>query len=421
MQQPLFGGDRDALNNAATEYSSVFGGVAWVATENQRTQVVTSAGTIDSLFVELSADPGTSPDAYRFTLRKNGADTTLTCTITADDTTGSDVAHSVAVVAGDLISIQCEPLNTPSATPTALWAMRFTGTTAKESLLLGHLQISSSATRYTGVMIGGAASSATEDDVRQVCPTAGVIKNLYVSLSADPGTDPDAYRFTLRVNGASSDLTCTVTADATTGNDTAHTVTVAAGDRLTLMFEPLNTPATDAIRVAYGMTFVADIDGESIVMSFSTDDLDNAATTYSKIGGSFGSTAWSTTETESQQLGQTCVLRKFYVLLSAAPNTGNTYTFTPRVNAASPTGGLSVAITGAATTGSDVTNEVAIADGDNVALMCVPASTPDVVDAYWGLVCYIASIKTVNGLAWGSVKTMNGQTHATTATINGLS
>ncbi len=405
MQQILFGGNSDALNNAATEYNAVGTGTSWDATESSRTQVVGAAGTIDSLFVELSEDPGTSPDAYRFTLRVNGASPPngLVVTITADDTTGSDVAHSVAVVVGDVISIQCEPLETPSATPSAQWSMRFTGTTAKESLLLGHLATSNTVTRYTGASTGGASSSTTEDDVRQVCPTAGTIKNLCVNLAEDPGTDPDGYRFTLRVNGASppNGLVVTITADAKTGSDTAHTVTVAAGDRLTLMFEPLNDPATTGIRTAFGMAFVADIDGESVMLGGSSNDLDNAATEYNLLFGCFGTTAWSATEADKQQLGQGCVLRKFYVLLSAAPGAGNTYTFTPRVNAASPADGLVVAIAGTDTTGNDTTHSIAVADGDNLALMCVPDSTPDIVDAYWGLVCQVpqTTAKAISGAA----------------------
>lgn len=423
MKQILFGGQpNDPLNNAATEYSSVSGGTTWNATETARTQCISAPGTIDSLYVELTADPGTAPDAYRFTLRKNGADTTLTCTITANDVAGSDVAHSVAVVAGDVICIQAEALNTPSATPGAQWTMRFTGTNAGESLVLGHTSCSTAETRYSGIHTGNSANSATEGEVRQVCPTAGTLKNLYISLSIDPGTSPDAYTYTLRKNGADTTLTCTIVADNTTGNDTAHTVAVVAGDVLTMSIAPVSTPSGQP-RAAFGFTFAPTIDGESILMGGSTDDLNNAATEYIKLGGGAGSgIVWDATETNVQSLGQVCVLRKLYVLLSAAPNTGNTYTFTPRVNAGSPADGLSVAITGTATTGNDTTHAIHLTAGDNVALMVVPASTPDVADAYWGLVCYTGVIADAASAiaAATSVSALSTQVVSSMAAINAV-
>ncbi len=104
-----------------------------------------------------------------------------------------------------------------------------------------------------------------------------------MSLSADPGTDPDAYTFTLRKNGADTGLTCTIVADATTGNDTTHTVSVVAGDVLTMAAVPVSTPATTNIIVSFGMTFLADIDGESIILGGLSDDLSNSATEYAPL------------------------------------------------------------------------------------------------------------------------------------------
>lgn len=421
MKQVLFGGRYDALSNVAIEYAPIGCSSNWTTTESARAVVVSAPGAIDRLFVELDAAPGSGAgDAYRFTLRLNGADTTLTCTITQPDVAGSDVTHSVAVVAGDVITIQSEYLNTPSETPRAQYAVRFTGTNVQESLLVGNLYgVNNAALAYHSVQ-GLSADTATENDARQVCPTAGTISDLYINCSEDPGTDPDAYRVTLRLNGASTTLTCTVTANATTANDTTHSVAVVAGDVLTMMAEPLNSPSATP-NIAFGMTFTADTDGESIITGGYNDPLDNAATEYNILVNGSYTVAWTATEAAAQELGLSCTLRKLHVLLSAAPGAGNTYTFTPRVNAASPADGLSVAITGTDTTGSDLTHSVVVADSDNLALMCVPDSSPDAANAYWGLVQYISTIKSVNGLVWDSVKTINGQTQATTATINGWS
>jgi hypothetical protein len=64
------------------------------------------AGTLKNFTVRLDAalSGGTS---IAYTVRKNGIATTLTCTITTASAalTFSDVTHTVAFVAGDLISI----------------------------------------------------------------------------------------------------------------------------------------------------------------------------------------------------------------------------------------------------------------------------------------------------------------------------
>ncbi|GAJ11751.1 unnamed protein product, partial [marine sediment metagenome] len=242
--------------------------------------------------------------------------------------------------------------------------------------------LSNIATEYAQVMGETWSPSSTENDYRQVCPTSGKIKNLYVALNVDPGTSPDAYRFTLRVNKADSALTVTITADDTTGNDTAHEVTVAAGDVLTMKIEPLNGPSATPY-ACWGMTFVPDTDGESIVIAGTDNSLNTGVTEYIYLAGNWSS--WSADELK-HTLGQSCTLKKLYVLLSAAPGDGKSYTFTLRKPGNGQIdGNLTVTITGAAaTTGNDVAHTDAISNDDYLDLECTPANTPTEADAYWG-------------------------------------
>ncbi len=390
MQQILFGGTYDQLSSSATEYNNVSGGYEWNATATYRQQAISCPGTIDRLFVELSADPGTAPDAYTFTLMKNGDATALTCSIVANDTAGSDTAHSVAVAAGDLVVLRCEPVSGPDASPRAQWAMRFTSTNTKESLILGNSYTDNGGTAYAPLACGagGSSYSATESDAQQVCAAAGTIKNLYVALSIDPGTNPDAYTFTLRVNGVDTTLTCTIVADNTTGNDTAHSVSVSPGDLLSMSMVPVSTPSARPY-VQFGLCFAPTTDGQSLILGGAVDSLSASTTEYIRpcaIGEGQGE--WSTTEENEQQLGLACTIKNLYIKLTDSPGAGNSYAFTLRNNAGATA--LTATVSGTDTTANDTAHEATIADGDNLSLQSVPDDTPTVRSARWGMVCYIA-------------------------------
>jgi hypothetical protein len=337
--------------------------------------------------VELSGVPGTHP--YLITLYVNGNPSAVAVTIAADGTTGVDT-DSVDVSAGDYVYLKCtRPDGDPANTPSARWSILWTGDTANESIIMGGAQGVVDATAYAPISNGAYYSNATEALTCQCIPTGGTLKSLYVRLATDPGAAPDAYTFTLRKAGDTT-LTCTITADNTTGNDTAHTVAVVAGDLVDMAIVPVETPAT-ASYVAWGMVFAATTDGESLILGGNTDSPSNSATQYANLQTGIIGAGWQ--NTEAQQGGQAhasnAILRNFYVALQNAPDVGNTFTFTVRKTGPASTD-LVIAITGAATTGSDTAHTYTMADYDDMAIMSVPDSTPTTGCVYWGLVCYIA-------------------------------
>ena len=398
MKQGLLAGKADALNNGATEYHVPFGAHSWSATELARCQGVSAPGTISKLRVELSGGP--TNGSYTFTLRRGtggGAmgDTALTCNIADAAVSGSDLVNTVAIVAGDELNIQCEPIDTPDATPNAQFSFVFIGTNANESNCFTGLSTSSVATYY-GFLVGGMSGSyvsATEAATYVVIPTGGTLKNMYVQCATAPGAGKTT-TFTVRKsavadtqppNMQNTSLAVTLVDAETSGNHQANPVTVAAGDVITIC------AATDgaASYASIGITFEATIDGESLVCGGSDNNLPDVDTEYIGLISTYLPT-WLATEASRQQLSQGCVFKKLYVALSGSPGTDNNYAFTVRQNAASPGSGLVVTIADAATSGNDTSNDVTIAANDNVNLMVVPTSAPTVRDAYWGMVCYIA-------------------------------
>jgi len=101
------------LHNRDVRYVPMFNaGVSNAEGEVQ--QFLPTAGTVSNFYVILNTDPGNGK-SYTFVVRKNGADTPVTCTISDTDTTGSDLTNSVSFAAGDYISIMVTPASRPTA------------------------------------------------------------------------------------------------------------------------------------------------------------------------------------------------------------------------------------------------------------------------------------------------------------------
>ena len=76
---------------------------------------MTRAGTIRELYARVTTAPGVG-NSRVFRIRLNAVNTALTVTIAGANTTGNDVVNTVAVVAGDLISIALTRVGAANAT-----------------------------------------------------------------------------------------------------------------------------------------------------------------------------------------------------------------------------------------------------------------------------------------------------------------
>lgn len=390
MKQLIIGGYWASLSDTTTAYNTVSGGYTWSNVANTRIQIVSTPGILSNFAIELSEAPG-GGGSYTLTILNVTQGTSLGVTIIDPDLTGINTG-TLVVAAGDKIEIQ-STYDAPTNTPKAWWSVLFEGDNAKESLILGVGLCASAATRYEPIAHGSNTNAALESFTYQIIPTSGTIKNLYVDLSASPGTAPDAYRFTLRVNGANSDdgvgnpLQVTIVADDTAGNDAIHSIPVSAGDYVDLMIEPLETPSSSPI-VGWGMTFLADTDGESIILGQSLDKPTLAQTEYNHIITTDYSRAWTTTEGQRYTGGQSGItLKKFYVMLSE-PSI-DSYVLNVRATSAGGNTGITITITAGNTTGNDTINTYSIGNYDDLDISCLAAGTAVMV--YWGLVCYIAA------------------------------
>ena len=116
----------------------------------------------------------------------------------------------------------------------------------------GSSYFSANALRY----IGMGESDATETKVAIPLPVSGVIGGLQARTSGAPnnGGGTQSYTFALMVNGAATSVTCAISEAALACSDLANTVTVAAGDRVSLRSTPGGTPTAASMTWSFYIT-----------------------------------------------------------------------------------------------------------------------------------------------------------------------
>lgn len=384
LEQVIIGGYYSKLSNDQTRYAPLAGGWSWHWDYWMREQMFATPGTLSNFLVELSEAPGAGTD-YTFTIMKNASPTDVAVIIADTDTTGL-YAGGVDIAVGDVINIRCVPTNTPSANCIPRWSILFDSTSPSESAVPTNTDSCNISINYGPISQGAYEGTQDETAMHQVMPTSGTFKDLYIEMYEDAGDPPDAYRWTLRKNGESTDLSVTVTADDTEGHDTTHEVDVAAGDLVGYMIEPLNTPAVETPTIC-GFTFVADIEGESLILGGGNKSPWTTQPSYNFLQTTNPPVSWSDVESSRVQGGQPTTLRKFFVKLDTAPGAGESYQFGVRVNGVIK---ISVTISGTDTTGSNTVDYWELSNFDDLDIVCIPSDDPAITVPHWGLVSYTA-------------------------------
>lgn len=104
-------GQGTANSTTVATYYALAGGTG--STTETNAQNVVDSSTFTKVAVRLPSAP-TSGKSRVYTLRKNGADTALTCTI-ADAATTCSATGSISIANGDLLTVSDVPSGTPSA------------------------------------------------------------------------------------------------------------------------------------------------------------------------------------------------------------------------------------------------------------------------------------------------------------------
>lgn len=337
--------------------------------------LISKAGTISGMWIKQSGASGTSK-TWTYTVYKNGSSTSMTCPISgASDTTCNDVTNTFTVAAGDYLHIVAAPTSSPNTVNVAS-NLAYTPDTEGDTIMFTNGPSQANGPVNFGFNGGGNPGwqNVGEDTGGSIrIASGGTIDNLRVALSSTMAAGT-SMTYTLYQNGASTSLTCTTGAGSTGCTDVTNSVSVSAGDQVSILQSALTgwPPNSNSRRIS--VNFNPTTDGEwvnGISLIGSDTDLSTTNTEYLRVQGT--QAGISTTSTNNSQLGRTSTAKRMYVYLPTAPGSGKSRSFTLRVNNAD---------TSLTCTISDTSQEcnysadVSIADGDLLNIKTVPTSTP---------------------------------------------
>jgi hypothetical protein len=119
------GGDSCALTGGSTtEYIGMFGANCAGNNEADAQLAMPATGSVQELHATVDQPVGAG-NTIVFTLRKNGASTSVACTISGTATSCSDPSDAVGFTTGDLISVQMTETGLPATTVVAGWTSQF--------------------------------------------------------------------------------------------------------------------------------------------------------------------------------------------------------------------------------------------------------------------------------------------------------
>lgn len=220
----------------------------------------------------------------------------------------------------------------------------------------------------SGSTAGGVTWSSVEVNRINPWPRAGTLRNLFVTITAQPGASKQ-YAFTVRINAAGSALTCTIANTATTCQDTTHIIAIAAEDRVAFESAPTGTPAT--VSAQWSADWVPTVTNETVMGTTTGSAPSTAATNYNYP---MSAVAWNAAATDVTTLnGLTGTITAIVARIATAPGAAKSWTFNVFLNGVSQS--TSCVISGASAVTCNQAISIAIVPGDTLSIEAVPSAS----------------------------------------------
>lgn len=259
----VVGGMRLTNTSAAQQTGPLGNFDGGLVSDIESSEVFPTSGTLDDLYMATANPPASGGGgSWQAWLRKgttisNEATTSLTCTIANAGTSCSDLVDSVAVSAGDIVSMVNNETGTTLSNQTGIYSFRFKPTVDGESVMLSRFDTGQSSGINTYAYTGGVeGNNDTEGSSTATTQSPFTWKKLFVVFDTAPGSTRSR-AITARINAVGTALTCSVADTNTTCNDTTHTVSVSAGNSVAWQNTPTNSP-TGTVNLRIGaVLFIA--------------------------------------------------------------------------------------------------------------------------------------------------------------------
>jgi len=367
-----------------TQWPTLCGDKAFASSETNGQIPVRASGTLSDYAIRISANSVSASTVM--TVRKEGADTTITVTI-GSGATGifEDITHSFTVNAGDLIAVRSVPgagstgtytlynqkMEFDTDTSTTKTVTRLGATVG--SINTGHTTASTNYSYAIGSALpSGGTTNTTETNAQTTEQYSAIYKNLGVRVTANSRTTTTTGRF--RKNTANGNQSVSIGSGATGWfEDTVNTDSVVAGDLTN--FQLTTGTGTSALSL---MGFVIDYETTTnpgtgrLGCSYTTPQaIPFDTTNYLPIIGKFNGVFAS--ETNSQMKLNDTYTFKGLTVTATQNNVNAASTILLRVNGADTSLSVSIASN---TIGvfSDLVHTVTIAAGDLVNFKIVVAT-----------------------------------------------
>ena len=227
-----------------TKYQAVMGNVespaAW---GNSSIQPIPTNGTLKKMYVNVQTAPGVG-ESLTITLLKGGIATALTVTIAGVNTTGNDVANTVAVSAMDELTFQMTSSGGAANQGESQISMVFAPTIDGEAPVMGTSTnvLGAAGTTFNNPCgvgsneVWGAAEAQFYQIVREA-----TISKLCVTLDIAPGAG-NSRTFEVRQNGADTGVQVVLSNAEVGGVDNVNSVAVIDGDLIAIEHIPAGPP-----------------------------------------------------------------------------------------------------------------------------------------------------------------------------------
>jgi hypothetical protein len=324
-------------------------------------------GTVSTMRVSLVNPPGAGT-SYAFTLYKGNSATSLTCTIADTATSCTDLTDSISVAAGDNLSWQVSPTNSPIPIAPAI-ATNFTPTNPGDTFIMSTAGNNNTTfNAYSFPSTSGGWGTTENSTVRTIIPDAGTLDQFYMQIQTAPGTGSTLYA--VRTNSATSTVQCSISTTGKTCSDTTDTLAVSTADIINYVSAPSGITTANGVS-ATSWRFRSTALGDFLFYASSGVNPDGFNTTpeFLSISGFLATSS----ESNAQEVTNAMNVTKLAAFSTNAPGTGKSRTYVLRVNGVSTSLTCTIADTNNSCT---ATGFVHVNDGDQLATMMTPSGTP---------------------------------------------